>query len=487
MHSLRYFATLVLLFSSCLSVPLSDPSLKTLPSRSAATLQQCGPVAAFYNQKAADWNTYGLDAWLNNWWSNHTAEIGSNSEGFAGAFGHWAFGNPNWSCRDDGSDSSCDFNPCDDNVLNSKGDDLRQAYYTLESVNRLHSYFQGLGEAFQSASIASALSKDSWATIFYKDKDVKSVTALKEVLNAASTVVGVAAAFGGLAGPAAGVASGAVSALFAGAVGAAVPLLGTHQDDTLKKSADLGAVLSRRVLESLKSFISANNILMHGDSFKNTGNIRTYLKDGLFLDFGGVDKVQVIDSMNAFITGQAINALWRTQKVFVMGGGACGDGQGIGEGPQGMSICRDGKAWYGWTSAPMGSDKLGQGDYAGVTIQDVINSSLDAYTHAKFDYTVETAATRAQDALQNGWGNPGAAAASWEGVFTIPVCDVGWAVMGEIADKQYILQPQGHDYRPHWCGPVCAGDEATTRAFIHAANMDNFQSPRFTCDDDPPY
>lgn len=158
------------------------------------------------------------------------------------------------------------------------------------------------------------------------------------------------------------------------------------QDDTLKKSADLGAVLSRRVLESLKSFISANNILMHGDSFKNTGNIRTYLKDGLFLDFGGVDKVQVIDSMNAFITGQAINALWRTQKVFVMGGGACGDGQGIGEGPQGMSICRDGKAWYlywweepggirlsksryGWTSAPMGSDKLGQGDYAGVTIQ----------------------------------------------------------------------------------------------------------------------
>ena len=148
----------------------------------------------------------------------------------------------------------------------------------------------------------------------------------------------------------------------------------------------MGGILGKIVLESLKSFISANNILMHGDSFQNTGDIRSYLKDGLFLDFYGIDKVKVIDSMNAFITGQAINALWRTQKVFIMGGGACGDGQGIGDGPWGQSVCRDGKAWYlywweepggiilnkhqyGWTSPPPGSDKLGQGDFAGVTVQ----------------------------------------------------------------------------------------------------------------------
>ncbi|KAL8717492.1 MAG: hypothetical protein Q9225_005263 [Loekoesia sp. 1 TL-2023] len=445
-----------------------------------------------------------MDDWLNSWWSNHTGDITSNSKGFAGAFGQWAIGNPDWSCRDDGSDSDCDFNPCDDNVLNNKGDEIRQAYYTLESVNRLHSYFQGLGEAFQSASIASALSKDSWATIFYKDKDDKSVTALKEVINAVSTVVGIAAAFGGLAGPAAGAVTGAVSALFAGAAGAASPLLGNHKDDTFQKSADMGAILGKIVLESLKSFINANNILMHGDSFQNTGDIRAYLQDGLFLDFGGVDKVKVIDSMNAFLTGQAINALWRTQKIFIMGGGACGDGQGIGDGPQAQSICRDGKAWYlyyweepggiilnkhryGWTSPPPGSDKLGQGDFAGVTVQDVINSSLDAYITAKFSYTADTAAARAQDALKNGWGNPGVAGASWEGVFTIPVCDVGWAVTGNIDDKQYILQPQGHDYRPHWCGPVCAGDVQTTKDFVAAANMVNFQSPKFVCKNSPPY
>ncbi|KAL9602343.1 MAG: hypothetical protein Q9219_001909 [cf. Caloplaca sp. 3 TL-2023] len=496
MQSILHLIPFALVFPLCLAIPLSETTDRTPHTLETRNLhRRCGPVAEFYNQKQSDWNANGLNEWLDNWWTNHTSDITANSKGFAGAFGRWAFGNPDWSCRDDGSDSDCDFNPCDDNILNSKGPELRQAYYTLEAVNRLHGYFQGLGEAFQSASIASALSKDSWATTFYKDKDVKSVTALKEALNAVTTVVGVAAAFGGLAGPATGAATGAVSALFAGASGAVAPLLGNHQDDTFQKSADMGAILGKVVLQSLKSFVAANNVLMHGDNFQNTGDIRAYLKDGLFLDFGGIDKVHVIDSVNAFLTGQAINALWRTQKVFIMGGGACGDGQGIGEGPQAYSLCRDGKAWYlywweepggiilnkhkyGWTSAPLGADKLGVGDYAGINVQAVISSSLDAYAAGRFAYTPATASARAQDALLKGWGNPGAAGAAWEGVFTIPVCDVGWAVEGNIDDKQYILQPQGHDYRPHWCGPVCGGDVQLTRDFIAAANMANFQSPR---------
>ncbi|KAL8935688.1 MAG: hypothetical protein Q9211_004572 [Gyalolechia sp. 1 TL-2023] len=395
---------------------------------------------------------------------------------------------------------SCDYNPCDDDVLNGKGDDLRQAYYILESITRLHSYFQGLGEAFESASIASALTKDSWATTFYKDKDVKSVKGLKNLLNGVATAVGVAAGFAGLAGGAISAASSVVSALFNGGSGATYASVGLHEDNTFWRSADVGAMIGKIVLESLKSFVSANNILMHGDSYRDTGDIRAYLKDGFFLDFGGIDKVRVIDATNTFLTAQGINALWRTQKIFIMGGGACGDGQGIGEGPLDLSICRDGKAWYlywweeptglhlsnakyGWTSPPMGSDRLGQGDYASITIEDVINSSLDAYTYAQFNYTAETAAARALDALQNGWGNPGVATASWEGVFTIPVCDVGWAIAADVDYKHFILQPvgEGGRYRPQWCGPVCSGDEAMTRAFIHAANMDNFKSPKFKC------
>lgn len=222
MRLLLYLTSLALFSSSCLSIPLSKSFPRTLPSHLVRSLhRRCGLVAAFYNQHQPDWGANGMDDWLNAWWSNHTGDMTSNSKGFAGAFGQWAIGNPDWSCRDDGSDSDCDFNPCNDNVLNNKGNEIRQAYYTLESVNRLHSYFQGLGEAFQSASIASALSKDSWATIFYKDKADKSVTVLKEVINAVSTVVGIA-------GPAVGAATGAASALFAGASWAASPLLGNQ-------------------------------------------------------------------------------------------------------------------------------------------------------------------------------------------------------------------------------------------------------------------
>ncbi|KAL8652371.1 MAG: hypothetical protein Q9210_002717 [Variospora velana] len=168
------------------------------------------------------WNNNGLDGWLDAWWSSHASDIAANSRGFAGAFGEWAIGNPDWSCRDDGSTDDCDFNACNNAVLNAKGNETRQAYCTMESINRLHTSFTGPLRS------PRALSKDSWATTFYKDKDVKAV--------------------------------------------------------------------------------------------------------------------------------------------------------------------------------------------------------------------------------KSGWGNPGAAGASWEGVFTIPVCDVGWAVTGDIADKQHILQPLGKDYRPHWCG-----------------------------------
>jgi hypothetical protein len=183
--------------------------------------RRCGPVSKYYNQQTSDWDTYKTGDWINNWWNNNSDLISKGSAGFAGAFGQWAMGNPDWSCRDDGSDSDCDLQLCDNRVLNDRGDDIRPAYYVLESVNRLHTYFTGIGEAFTTTALGAALSKDSWATTFYKDKDDKSVTSLKEVLGLVTTIIGVGAAFAGL-GPAAGAAvAGAGNALVNGGVNAA--------------------------------------------------------------------------------------------------------------------------------------------------------------------------------------------------------------------------------------------------------------------------
>ena len=222
--------------ASIISLLTSVPSLAfALPTVDVELLNEiihrgihprCGPVSAYYGQTAPDWINNNLDSWFNDWWNAHLSNITAGGSGFAGVWGLWAIGNPDWTCRDDGSDSNCDFDPCDNRVLNDKGDDIREAYYVLESITRLHSYFTGLSEAFEVSAIFAALSKDSWATTFYKDKDVKSVGILREILNAVSAVVGIGSAFAGLAGSGAGAAGSALSALFTGGVGAAAPLIG---------------------------------------------------------------------------------------------------------------------------------------------------------------------------------------------------------------------------------------------------------------------
>ncbi|KAM0187316.1 hypothetical protein ACHAPI_011229 [Fusarium lateritium] len=317
----------------------------------------------------------------------------------------------------------------------------------------MHTYFTGIGEAFTTAALDAALSKDSWATTFYHDKDVKSATILKEVLVGVATIVGIGASFAGLGPEALGATAAVSSALMGGGVSATAVGIQSQSDDTFQKSADLGGILGEIVVNSLKTFTTANNQLMSGQSY-NDADIRTYLSGGAFLNFGGVDK----------------NA-----KIFIMGGGACGDNQGIGSGSEQVSICRDGKAWYlyywqendvisttshqwGWVALPPGADKLGQGVCSGVSVEDIIESSLDAYNVAGYNYDSETRAARAEDAIANAWVSPGSKGAAWEGIFTVPVCDVGAAVDADYSYKQYILQPYGHDSRPIWCGPICKGD-----------------------------
>jgi hypothetical protein len=199
------------------------PTVQAAPPTSphpGGVFKRCGTVSQYYNQKLEDWDTYSTGDWLNNWWNSNGDLMSANSGGFAGAFGQWAMGNPDWTCRDDGSNSDCDLQLCDNRVLNDRGDDIRPAYYVLESINRLHSYFHGIGESFTTTALGAALSKDQWATTFYKDKDDKSVTPLREMLNLVTTIVGIGASFAGLGPAVAGVVAGAGSALTSGAVSA---------------------------------------------------------------------------------------------------------------------------------------------------------------------------------------------------------------------------------------------------------------------------
>ena len=214
-------AFLVFPFLNIASPITSSPSIP-----SALLHPRCGTVSQYYNPKLEDWNKNNLNDWLDKWWKAHGSDISANGGGFAGAFGQWALGDPDRTCRDDGNTDNCDLDVCDSRVLNDKGNDMRQAYYVLQATNHLHGYFLGLAQSFEVSAIGAALSKDQWATKFYKDKDVKSVTVLKEMLNLVQTIIGIGAAVAGLGPAAAGAVGGAASALFSGGVGAASPLIG---------------------------------------------------------------------------------------------------------------------------------------------------------------------------------------------------------------------------------------------------------------------
>lgn len=123
----------------------------------------------------------------------------------------------------------------------------------------------------------------------------------------------------------------------------------------------------------------------------------------------------------------------------------------------------------------------------------MINSSLDAYRSHQYSYTPETALARAQSALLNN-KNPASQGPSWEGVFTIPVCDIsktsepGYKKMYEdYRGRVETLQEYGTDSQPFWCGPICKGDGSATRRFLEAANMKYFKKIQDVCRMRPQY
>ena len=173
----------------------------------------CGPVAKFFNPTAEDWEKYDTGSFLNRRFDEFHK---SGSDNFAVWFGQWALGLPELSCRDDGSDSNCYTMLCNNPVLNSKGDEIRQTYYVLLATRHLHDCFGGFSEALQMGSIAAALAKDEWVRKFYHHHPDDDVVAKKELLNGFAAMFSIAAASGSFLAPQAAFAVGAMNALFGG-------------------------------------------------------------------------------------------------------------------------------------------------------------------------------------------------------------------------------------------------------------------------------
>ncbi|KAI9827477.1 MAG: hypothetical protein M1832_004827 [Thelocarpon impressellum] len=462
----------------------------------------CGPISEFFNSTQADWEKHKTGPWLDTWWSRNSITFEHTSGGFAAVFGAQHLGNPGWTCRDNGEDDTCDFNACNVPALNNQPKaDMGSVYMILQSVSNLHGYFKGLGHALQNSAIGAALAKDDWADTFYDAKGVMNLAPLRNIMVVLNTLVGVAAAFAAFATPVVGALVAAGVAIFMAGTAFVTINAQAAVDDTFEKAADLGAKLGQVFTNSIKELITANDQLMRGANFEGAGDIRSFIAGGAYVGFGGIDKVKVMDTMSAMLVATSVNEMYRQQKIFIMGGGPCDDSGGLGEGPQEAKVCRDGKAWYlyfwketksftlrakrwGWLSAPPGMEKLGTGDFFGIHVEDIINASLDSYAVAEYNYTAQMGHERALNQLKNGLKNPIQYGAAWEGVFNIPICDVGGAAIAGIDHAEHILKKyDGNKSRPHWCGSICSNDEEKTKRFIAAAQMNNFKSPKHYCPD----
>ncbi|CAD6586011.1 MAG: hypothetical protein ASARMPRED_002372 [Alectoria sarmentosa] len=288
----------------------------------------------------------------------------SGSYGNSGAYGNRAMGNPDFNCQNDESSSDCDVDLCDMIPLNTNPD-VANVYYIMESLDRFHTCFTGLSQAFEVSAIATALSKDDWAETFYVDKEVKSITALRLVFAFLQIIIGIGAALAGM-GLAVGdaIASGGI-ALFGGATNAAIAAIATHSAYT--KDLHYG-----RWCESISG--PANYSVSVDDV-------------AWYLYWWSV----VPEQAEHTFAGQTLPTQKKRQEDDVV----------LVTGLRGLA-----------------------GDYASVIVQDIVLSSLGAYEIAGYDYDNMTAYSRVKSALEGQWANPGAQGPRWEGTFTIPVCNV---------------------------------------------------------------
>ncbi|KXG50192.1 uncharacterized protein PGRI_061590 [Penicillium griseofulvum] len=511
------FASRLLSMSAWAAVVLQATAVPHGPSYFANLRRQlqdpCGPVSQYTENPSVDkWNQADTDAWLDKWWTVNAERRASNPHGFAGAFGQYALGQPGWSCQNNGNDGNCDIPICDNTKLNSLGNNTEEAYYVLQALNNIHGFFVGLEQSFNIPAVVAAMENDEIVNNFWYDENNWDGTLLKQLLNILSTVVAFIA--GGLAAPvftlgAFPAIAAASSALVTGGVNAGNNALSSI-DSTDVTQSNLGHMMAQAVAAIAKSFIGINNELMYGHGYgPSSDDIRKYLQGGAWVNYPGLQKGQAQDLLISVMQSMMINSMWRMQRVFIIGGGACGDGQGFGSGispPDDNYICEDGRAWYlyfwqkeagstrkrqGWVSRPWGSDRMGPSPrleqesgsgpfWKKLKPQDAITSSLKSWRAAGNNYTQSTFTDHIGGMLAKDT-NIYTEGATMEGLWTIPVCDISKPIADpswKYSRKEDILHPYGWDERPYWCGPICEGDPDKTVQFYQAANFkDDFDKP----------
>ena len=120
--------------------------------------------------------------------------------------------------------------------------------------------------------------------------------------------------------------------------------------------------------------------------------------------------------------------------------------------------------YKGYLNPPPNIDRLNNTAY-NISITDVLVSSSRAWKYAGNNYTEETAQNRIISSISsNGTLSPFQDGPSWEGIWTIPVCDIGNNVDW---NTQFGDAQQGLGRLPCCCGKKCKD----TAEFVYASGF----------------
>jgi hypothetical protein len=198
----------------------------------------------------------------------------------------------------------------------------------------------------------------------------------------------------------------------------------------------------------------------------NNNTILDYFQGGSFLDASLIPQQTDIENFyKTTLISRVANAAWREKSIYVISTTA--DPENLHDYPEAESYysTKTKRTYIPYhykkkkVRAPPGIESLNN-DFYNITSPQVAESSARAWEFAGNNYTQETALKRLQDSLlSKGALTPFQDGAGWEGVFTLPVCDIRSRPKWVVEYDQKIL-------------PCCCGVNCTdTVHFLELAHL----------------
>ncbi|KAH8672588.1 hypothetical protein BGZ60DRAFT_563013 [Tricladium varicosporioides] len=242
-----------------------------------------------------------------------------------------------------------------------------------------------------------------------------------------------------------------------------------YYDATLEQ---LGKYLVRNSKDSRTALEAWSQVLFNGGVDASGKNILTYMAGGKFTTANGISQSAMSDFYSTLQLAKLINEQWKKNtKTFVMCANSttspCQDSSRFSENGRVCCLYRiNDNANY---QVPEAIDKL-QDPLYNIKPQDIVASSLHSYIVGKFAYDESTINQKVQNSLsskpEDQFFSQGV---KFQGVWTIPVCDVG--TYGDWVENTAQMK------LPCCCGVNCG----ETADFMKAAHLTGMKSVNDKC------